>query len=57
MYEMIDQHKTFESSLLENCPALLQFWQRVRDLPAIKAYINSNKFSEHPINNLTANWT
>ncbi|XP_012944248.1 glutathione S-transferase Mu 3 [Aplysia californica] len=56
MFEMLDQHNTFEPSLLDNSPKLKQFWQRFRDLPAIKAYLSSDKYKERPINNPSANW-
>jgi len=56
MYEMLDAHQTFSSSILDGCPKLQQFCQRIRDLPAIKAYLASDKFSARPINGPMANW-
>jgi glutathione S-transferase len=56
LFEMLDQHRLFEPSLLANCPKLQQFCQRFKDLPKIKAYMESNAFKERPVNNSMANW-
>merc|ERR1712110_56807 len=54
MYEMLDCHQILAPSILDACPKLQQFCQRFRDVPAIKAYLTSDKFTKHPINNLMA---
>jgi len=56
IYEMLDQHQVFSASLLDGCPKLQQFCQRFREIPAIKAYLASDKFTVHPINNTMANF-
>lgn len=54
IFEMIDQHKMFDESVLKECPKLLAFWQRFSELPAIKAYMA--KAAGLPVNNKMAGW-
>ncbi|KAK3753995.1 hypothetical protein QZH41_009248 [Actinostola sp. cb2023] len=50
MYEIFDQHKVVEPSLLES-HANLQVNHSQWDLPAIAKYMKSDKFMVRPINN------
>lgn len=54
LYEMMDQHRIFEPSLLEPHNNLKEFLTRIEELPAIAAYKKSDKFKAHPINNKMA---
>ncbi|XP_052832135.1 glutathione S-transferase Mu 2 [Octopus bimaculoides] len=54
MYELLDQHKTFDSKLLENYPKLKDFMKKFEELPKIKDYLSSRK--KLPINNKVAHF-
>jgi len=51
MYELLDQHRLLEASLLEPHPNLTKLLQRFEQLEAIKAYMASDRFLSHPLNN------
>ncbi|XP_048584392.1 glutathione S-transferase Mu 3 [Nematostella vectensis] len=51
LYELLDQHRIFEASLLDAHPNLKAFLDRFEKLPAIAAYMSSNEFIKRPINN------
>ncbi|WP_395239524.1 glutathione S-transferase family protein, partial [Salmonella sp. s54412] len=50
MYELLDQHKIFDKTLVEPHKKLMQFTARIEALPGIAAYKKSAKFIERPIN-------
>ncbi|XP_065911824.1 glutathione S-transferase Mu 3-like [Dysidea avara] len=56
MYELLDQHVTFEPTILDEFPNLKAFLKRFEALPVIKSYMESPKFMKSPINNPTAKW-
>ncbi|KXJ12315.1 Glutathione S-transferase Mu 3 [Exaiptasia diaphana] len=51
MYELLDQHKVFDASLLEPHKNLQAFMERIEALPKIAEYMKSDKFMTRPINN------
>ncbi|XP_031572852.1 glutathione S-transferase Mu 3-like [Actinia tenebrosa] len=57
MYELLDQHKVFDASLLEPHANLKAYLERIEALPAIAAYMKSDKFITRPINNPIARFT
>ncbi|BFZ08944.1 hypothetical protein BsWGS_11985 [Bradybaena similaris] len=56
IYEILDVFKVLEPKLLADSPKLEEYHERFEELPAIKAYINSEKFISRPINNTCAKW-
>ena len=56
LYEMLDQHLLFEPSCLDGLDNLKAYHKRFAELPAIKAYIQSDRFLERPVNNPMASW-
>lgn len=54
MYELLDQHRLLEASLLEPHGNLTKFLQRFEQLDAIKAYMASDRFMSRPLNNKSA---
>lgn len=54
VYEMLDQHQLMDPAIMADCPALRKFCDNFRQLPAIKAYLASDKFKARPVNNLMA---
>lgn len=54
IYEILDVFKIFEPRLLADRPKLEEYHERFQELPAIKAYINSERFISRPINNTCA---
>jgi glutathione S-transferase len=50
VYEMLDQHKLFSPGCLDQYPNLKQFTERIEALPAIAAYMRSDKFLKKPLN-------
>ncbi|KAK2722664.1 glutathione S-transferase Mu 5-like [Artemia franciscana] len=54
MYEMLDQHKIFSPSCLEEFPNLKDFVNRFESIDNIKKYMNSDKFIRMPLNNRMA---
>jgi glutathione S-transferase len=55
-YEVLDTLSALEPSLLANCEHLQGFVRRFQALPAIKQYIESDKFLSHPFNNKMASF-
>jgi glutathione S-transferase len=55
-YELLDQHKLFNPSLLDGLDNIKGFLSRFEELPAIKAYMNSPEFLRFPVNNTSASW-
>lgn len=56
MYEMLDEHKVLEPSILDGYKNLQDFCARVEELPRIKAFIKSPKFIKYPLNNRMASF-
>lgn len=56
IYDILDAFKVFEPKLLADSPKLEEYHERFEELPAIKAYISSEKFISRPINNTCAQW-
>lgn len=54
MYELLDQHRILEATCLDQSPKLREFLARFEALPAIKTYMESDKFMKRPINNKMA---
>lgn len=57
LYEMIDQHKIFDKTLMEPFKKLLAFADRIEAIPQISTYKKSDKFTERPLNNPIASFT
>ncbi|XP_019643930.1 PREDICTED: glutathione S-transferase Mu 5-like isoform X1 [Branchiostoma belcheri] len=51
MYELLDQHRILEPTLLDDFQNLKDFLARFEALPKIAAYMKSDRFLSHPINN------
>ncbi|OXA37066.1 glutathione S-transferase Mu 5 isoform X2 [Folsomia candida] len=51
MYEMFDQHKLLDPSILSKFGNLEQFMTRVEALPRIAEFMKSPKFVKYPLNN------
>ncbi|XP_061435986.1 glutathione S-transferase Mu 1-like [Lethenteron reissneri] len=56
LYDVLDQHRLFDASLLLPHPNLGQFLQRVEALDKIAAFMKSSRFIKSPINNRMASW-
>ncbi|KAK2156672.1 hypothetical protein LSH36_207g00049 [Paralvinella palmiformis] len=56
MYELMDQHKVLLPDCLSGYPKLQAFQKRFENLPAIKAYMNSDKFIKGPVYNKMASF-
>ncbi|BFZ08943.1 hypothetical protein BsWGS_11982 [Bradybaena similaris] len=56
MYDFLDVLKIFEPKLLAHTPKLEEYFKRFEELPAITAFINSEKFIPRPVNNICAQW-
>eukprot|EP01096_Ripella_sp_DP13-Kostka_P003750 TRINITY_DN155_c0_g1_i1.p1 TRINITY_DN155_c0_g1~~TRINITY_DN155_c0_g1_i1.p1 ORF type:complete len:240 (-),score=105.75 TRINITY_DN155_c0_g1_i1:30-689(-) len=54
LYELLDQNKCMEPTVLDNFPKLQAFTQRIEALPNIAAYMSSDRFRKSPINNKMA---
>ena len=55
-FEMLDQHLLFEPTILDGLDNLKEYHKRFAELPAIKAYRESDRCMVHPVNNPTARW-
>ncbi|XP_066267337.1 glutathione S-transferase Mu 1-like [Branchiostoma lanceolatum] len=53
-YELLDQHRILEPTLLDDFQNLKDFLARFEALPKIAAYMKSDRFMSHPINNKMA---
>ncbi|KAK7878554.1 hypothetical protein WMY93_030390 [Mugilogobius chulae] len=56
MYELLDQHRMFHPSCLDNFENLKKFLDRFEALDKIKAYMKSDRFIKTPVNNKMAKW-
>ncbi|GAB1609069.1 glutathione S-transferase Mu 3-like [Argonauta hians] len=56
MYELLDQHRAFDSSLLKDYGNIQRFLKSFEDLAPIKAYWASPKYVKLPINNKVAHF-
>ena len=56
LYELFDQHRLFEPTILDKYPNLKNFLDRFEALPAIKAYLSSDQFKKRPVYNTPALW-
>ncbi|XP_023931567.1 glutathione S-transferase Mu 1 [Lingula anatina] len=56
MYELLDQHRMFEPTCLDDHKNMRDFLDRFEALPAIKKYMKSEQFSKWPVNNKMAKW-
>lgn len=54
MYELLDQHRVMEPTILDGTPNLKQFLDRFEALPEVKAYMSSDRFMKAPLNNKMA---
>jgi len=54
MYELLDQHKELDASLLGPYENLLAFLKRVEEIPEIAEFQKSEKCFKGPINNKPA---
>jgi len=55
-YELVDQLNTLDPATLSGCDRLLQFHRRFQALPAIKQYMESDRFLSRPFNNKMASF-
>eukprot|EP00096_Caligus_rogercresseyi_P001232 TRINITY_DN11961_c0_g1_i1.p1 TRINITY_DN11961_c0_g1~~TRINITY_DN11961_c0_g1_i1.p1 ORF type:complete len:255 (+),score=65.90 TRINITY_DN11961_c0_g1_i1:106-765(+) len=51
MYELLDQHRTLDPSILGDFKNLSTFLGRFEKLPQIASYMKSDRFIQRPINN------
>ncbi|KAM9342509.1 glutathione S-transferase Mu 1-like [Pholidichthys leucotaenia] len=56
MYEVLDQHRKFQPSCLDNFKNLKDLIARFEALEKISAYVNSSRFRKLPIHNRMAKW-
>ncbi|XP_043226535.1 glutathione S-transferase Mu 5-like isoform X2 [Amphibalanus amphitrite] len=54
MYELLDQHKLLDATLVEAHDNLTKFMKRFEELEPIKAYMASDRFMKGPLNNKMA---
>lgn len=54
MYELLDQHRIFDASLVETHDNLTKFLKRFEELKPIKTYMASDRFMKAPLNNKMA---
>lgn len=50
MYELLDINSHLEPAILDDVPSLRAFHSRIKELPAIAAYMKSGKFLAYPLN-------
>lgn len=55
-YEYLDVQRTLVPGLLAEHPTLEAFVQRIESIPAVKAYMESDRFIKYPINGDIAKW-
>ena len=53
---MMDQHLIFDETCLDELTNLKNYHNRFQALDKIQAYMNSDKFISHPLNNKRANF-
>jgi len=56
MYDMLDQHKLLEPTIISSWKNLEQFCDRIESLPKIKEFMASSKFIKYPLNNKMASF-
>lgn len=56
VYELLDVHSALEPTILKDFPNLKAFHARVQALPAVAAYMKSDKFLAKPLNGPMAAW-
>lgn len=56
MYELFDQHRIFDASLLEEFGKITAFMKRFEEEPKIAAFMKSSKCFKGPINNKMASF-
>ena len=56
LWSVLDMNECLEESFLSGFPNLKLFKENVEKLPAIGAYLESEKFQRFPINGPTAKW-
>ena len=54
MYELLDQHRIFDASLVEAHNNITKFLKRFEELEPIKTYMASDRFMKAPLNNKMA---
>ena len=54
MYELLDQHRIFDASLVDAHDNLGKFLKRFEELEPIKTYMASDRFIKAPLNNKMA---
>ena len=54
MYELLDQHRIFDASLIESHDNLAKFLTHFEELEPVKAYMASDRFMKAPLNNKMA---
>ncbi|XP_053173183.1 glutathione S-transferase Mu 3-like [Scomber japonicus] len=56
MYELLDQHRMFQPTCLDNFKNLKALLDNFEALEKIAAYMKSNRFMKTPVNNKMAKW-
>ncbi|KAM7404603.1 hypothetical protein PAMP_011936 [Pampus punctatissimus] len=56
MYELLDQHRMFQPTCLDDFKNLKDLLDRFEALEKIAAYMKSNRFMKTPVNNKMAKW-
>lgn len=56
MYELLDQHRMFQPTCLDELKNLKDFLDRFEALEKIAAYMKSDRFMKTPVNNKMAKW-
>lgn len=56
MYELLDQHRMFHPTCLDNFANLKKLMENFEDLDKIAAYMKSDRFIKTPVNNKMAKW-
>ncbi|KAA8591152.1 hypothetical protein FQN60_002095 [Etheostoma spectabile] len=56
MYELLDQHRMFQPTCLDNFKNLKDLLDRFEALEKIAAYMKSDRFIKTPVNNKMAKW-
>jgi len=56
LYELLDQHRLFEPTLLDDFANIKAFLDRFEALQAIRDYMQSGEYMQRPVNNKSAQW-
>jgi len=56
LYEALDVHSLLFVDYIDTYPLLRDFRARIKEIPAIKNYLHSDRFKERPVNNKVARW-